>query len=93
MSIDDNNEELINKIPSQNNFSFSDEKVEFCKAILDFPPDILSDTEKKFLIDYYQHNKKQIIIAKENNVSPQYVSKTLKRVLKKIFEFFCSIVK
>lgn len=93
MSIDDNNEELINKIPSQNNFSFSDEKVEFCKAILDFPPDILSDTEKKFLIDYYQYNKKQIIIAKENNVSPQYVSKTLKRVLKKIFEFFCSIVK
>ncbi len=93
MSIDDNNDELINKIPSQNNFSFSDEKIKFCKAILDFSPNILSDTEKKFLIDYYQHNKKQIIISKENNVSPQYVSKTLKKVLKKVFEFFRSFIK
>lgn len=93
MSTDDNNDELINKIPSHDNFSFSDEKVEFCKAILDFPPNILSETEKKFLIDYYQHNKKQITIAKENNVSPQYVSKTLKKVLKKVFEFFRSFIK
>ena len=29
-----------------------------------------------------QHNKKQITIARENNVTPQYVSKTLKIILK-----------
>ncbi len=48
-------------------------------------------SKKKFLIDYYQHNKKQITIARENNVTPQYVSKTLKIILKKLVEFFKSL--
>lgn len=84
----DSNEELVNSIPNQDVFSYSNEKVEFCKTILDFPPDILSDIEKNFLIEYYQNNKKQVTIAKENNVSPQYVNRTIKRILKKLFDFF-----
>lgn len=83
-----NNEELVNSIPSQDSFSYSNEKVEFCKTILDFPPDVLSDMEKNILIEYYQNNKKQVIIARENNVSPQYVNRTIKRILKKLFDFF-----
>lgn len=85
---EDGKDELVNNLSDQDYLSYSNEKVEFCKAILEFPPDILSDVEKKFLIDYYQHNKKQITIARENNVTPQYVSKTLKIILKKLVEFF-----
>jgi len=55
---------------------------------LDFPPDVLSDMEKNILIEYYQNNKKQVTIARENNVSPQYVNRTIKTILKKLFDFF-----
>lgn len=48
----------------------------------------LTDTQKKYLIEYYFHAKTLEIISKEYGISIPTVSRTIKRARKRLIEAF-----